>query len=93
LATDAENIAHSWCFRRDDQTAQHSAADCEDITHRRHICQEQQIARRSAAAIKKSNQLVPAFPAPTMVNRVTRSESKTSVEALTPSGATGDAFT
>jgi len=69
---EAENIAHSWCLRREDQTAQHWAA-----------------------AIKKTNQVPPASPAPAPLigSRVRRSQGKASAEALTASAAIGDPFT
>jgi len=51
---EAEN-AHSWRLRREDQTAQRSAANAENIAHSRRLRREDQTARRSAAAIKKSS--------------------------------------
>jgi len=45
---EAEN-AHSRRLRREDQTAQSSAADAENITHSRRLRREDQTAQRSAA--------------------------------------------
>jgi len=60
---EAENT-HSRRLRREDQTAQRSAANAENIAHSRRLRREDQNARRSAAAIKKSSQVQPAAPAP-----------------------------
>jgi hypothetical protein len=49
---EAENT-HSRLLCQEDQTAQHSAADAEDIAHSLRLRREDQTARRSAAAIKK----------------------------------------
>ncbi|KAF8533099.1 hypothetical protein BDD12DRAFT_900405 [Trichophaea hybrida] len=68
---EAENIAHSRRLRREDQTAQRSAAEAENIAHSRHLCRKDQTARRSAA-IKKSSQVPPASLAPPIASRVTR---------------------
>jgi hypothetical protein len=46
---EAEYIAHSRRLRREDQTAQRSAADAENIAHSRHLRREDQTAQRSAA--------------------------------------------
>jgi len=89
LDEEAEN-ADSRHLRREDQTAQHSAADAENIAHSRQLRREDQTARRSAAAIKKSSQ---APPAPQLGSHVTRSQGKPSAEALTASAATGDPYT
>jgi len=93
---EAEN-AHSRRLRRQDQTAQRSAANAENITHSRRLRREDQTARHSAAAIKKSSQVPPAAPAPAPAtpigSRVTRSQGKNSTEALTASSATGDPYT
>jgi len=91
---EAEN-AQSRRFRREDQTAQRSAANAENIAHSLHLCREDQTPQRSAAAIKKSSQVpraapVPA-PAPPIGSRVTRRQGKVSAEALTAS--TTDPFT
>jgi len=95
---EAEN-AHSRRLRREDQTAQRSAANAENIPHSWHHSREDQTARRSAAAIKKSSQVpraapdpapVPA-PAPPIGSRVTRSQGKVFAEALTASAT--DPFT
>jgi hypothetical protein len=51
---EAEN-AHSWPLRREDQTAQHSTANAENIAYSRRLCREDQTVQRSAAAIKKSS--------------------------------------
>jgi len=51
---EAEN-AHSRRLRRENQTAQRSAANAKNIAHSRHLRREDQTARRSAAAIKKSS--------------------------------------
>jgi hypothetical protein len=51
--TQIENIAHSRHLRREEQTAQYSAADAENIAHSRRLHREDQTARHSAAAIKK----------------------------------------
>jgi len=93
-AADAENIAHSRRLRREDQTAQRSAADAEIIAHSRRLRREDQTARRSAAAIKRSSQVPPASPAraPPIGSRVTRSQGKASLDALTACAATGDPF-
>ena len=82
---EAENT-HSRRLRREDQTAQRSAADAEN-GHSRRLHREDQTARHSAAAIKKSSQVPPASPAPAppIASRVTRSQGKTSAEALTAS--------
>jgi len=87
--------AHSRCLHREDQTAQHSAADAENIAHSRCLRREDQTARHSAAAIKRSSQVLPAFlaPAPPIGSCVTRSQGKASTEALMASAATGDPFT
>ena len=87
--------SHSWRLRREDQTAQCSAADAENITHSWRLRREDQTAWRSAAAIKRSCQVPPASPAPAppIGSRVTRSQGKVSAEALTASVATGDPFT
>jgi hypothetical protein len=92
LAADAENT-HSRRLRRDDQTAQRSAADAENIAHSWRLCRGDQTAWHSAAAIKKSSQVPPASPAPALliVSRVTRSQGKASAEELTAS--IEDAFT
>jgi len=91
---EAEN-AHSQRLCRQNQTAQHSAANAENIAHSRRLCREDQTARRSAVAIKKSNQVLRAAPvpapAPSIGNRVPRSQGKVSAEALTAS--TTDPFT
>jgi len=93
---EAEN-AHSRRLRREDQTAQRSAANAENFAHSRCLRREDQTARRSAAAIKKSSQVQPAAQAPALAppigSRVTRSQGKNSAEALTASAATGDPFT
>jgi len=88
----AEN-GHSWRLRREDQTAQHSAADTENLAHSRRLFRNDQTAWRSAAAIKKSSQVPPAAAAtaPLSASRVTRSQDTTSAEALTASAA--DPFT
>jgi hypothetical protein len=92
---EAENIAHSQCLCREDQTVQRSAADAENIAHSWRLRREDQTARRSAAAIKNSSQVPPASPAPAPLigSRVTRSQGKASAEALTASTAIGDPFT
>jgi hypothetical protein len=93
---EAEN-AHSRRLRREDQTAQRSAANAENIAHSRPLRREDQTARRSAAAIKKSSQVPRAAPAPVAApappigSRVTRSQGKVSAEALTASAT--DPFT
>jgi len=103
---EAEN-AHSRRLRREDQTAQRSAANAEIIAHSRRLRREDQTARRSAAAIKKSSQVPRAapdpapdpapVPAPVQApalptgSRVTRSQGKVSAEALTASAT--DPFT
>jgi len=91
---EAENT-HSRRRRREDQTAQHSAVNAENIAHSRRLRREDQTARRSAAAIKKSSQVPPAAPAPALPvgSRVTRSQGKNSADALTASEATGDPYT
>jgi len=91
---EAEN-AHSRLLRREDQTAQRSAANAENIAHSRRLRREDQTARHSAAAIKKSSQVPRAVPAPALPigSRVTRSQGKNSAEALTASVATGDPYT
>jgi len=48
---------HIQRLRREDQTAQRSTANAENITHSRRLRREDQTARRSAAAIKKSSQV------------------------------------
>ena len=92
---EAEDNAHSRCLRREDQTAQRSAADAENITHSRRLRGEDETARCSAAAIKRSSQVPPASPAPAlpMGSHVTRSQCKASIEVQTASAATGDPFT
>jgi len=89
---EAEN-AHSRRLRREDQTAQCSAADPENITDSRRLRRKYLTARRSAAAIKKSCQVPPAAAAtaPPSGSRFTRSQGETSAEASTASGA--DPFT
>jgi len=93
---EAEN-AHSRRLRREDQTAQRSAADAENITHSRRLRREDQTARRSAAAIKKSCQVPRAAPVPVPApaspigNRVTKCQGKASTEAFTASAT--DPFT
>jgi hypothetical protein len=93
---EAEN-AHSRHLRREDQTAQRSAANAEYIVHSRRLRREDQTARRSAAANKKSRQVPRATPvpapatAPPIGSRVTRSQGKVSAEALTASAT--DPFT
>jgi len=101
---EAEN-AHSQRLRREDQTAQHSAAYAENIAHSRRLCREDQTARRSAAALKKASQVPRAAPDPAPVpdpapdpapalpigSCVTRSQGKVSAEALTASAT--DPFT
>jgi len=71
----AEN-ADSWRLRRNDQTAQYSAADVENIAHSQHLRRQYHPARHSAAAIKNSNQVPPDAPAPAPAppigSRVTR---------------------
>jgi len=59
--------AHSWHLRREDQTAQRSAADAENIAHSRRLRTEEQTAWRSAAAINKSSQVARAPPTPVPV--------------------------
>jgi len=84
----AEN-AHSRHLRREDQTAQHSAANAQNIPQSRRFHREDQTPRRSAAAIKKSSQVPPAAPdsAPAQLigSPVTRSQGKNSGTALTAS--------
>jgi len=96
LDEEADN-AYSQRLRREDQTAQRSAADAENITHSRRLRREDQTARRSAAAIKKLSQLPPVSPAPAPAppigSCVTRSQGKAPAEALTESAATGDPYT
>ena len=53
---EAEN-AHSRRLRREDRTAQHSAANAENLAHSRRLRREDQTARRLAAAIKKPTQV------------------------------------
>jgi len=60
---EAEN-AHSRRLRREDQTAQRSEADAENIAHSRRLRSEDQTARPSAAAIEKSSQVPRAAPVP-----------------------------
>ena len=76
----AEN-AHSRHLCREDQTAQRSAANAENIAHSWRLRREDQTGRRSAAAIKKSIQVLPAATAPTIGSCVTRSHGKASTEA------------
>jgi hypothetical protein len=88
---EAEN-GHSRRLRQEDQTAQRSASNAENIAQRRHVCREDQTARGSAAAIKQSSQAprAAAAPAPVPVpatappigSRVTRSKGNVSTEAL-----------
>jgi len=66
---------------REDQTAQHSAANVENIAHSWRFRREDQTARCLAAETKKSSQVPPAAPAPTLGSRVTRSQGKASAEA------------
>ena len=93
---EAEN-AHSQRIHRENQTAQHSAADAENIAHSQRLHREDQTAWRSAAGIKKSSQVPPVSPAPAPAlpigSRVTRSQGKASAEAQTASAATGDPYT
>jgi hypothetical protein len=77
----AEN-AQSRPLRREDQTAQRSATNAENIARSQRLRREDQTARHSAAAIKKSSQVPPAAPAPTIGSHVPRSQGKTSAEAL-----------
>jgi len=77
--------AHSWHLHRENQTAQHSAANAENIAHSRRLRREDQTARCWAAAIKKSSQVPTAAPAPMIGSRVTRSQGKAFTEALTAS--------
>jgi len=85
--------AHSRRFCQEDQTAQHSPANADNIAHSRRLCREDQTARRLAAAIKKSSQVLRAAPdpapdpapAPPIGSPVTRSQGKASTEALTAS--------
>jgi hypothetical protein len=86
---EADN-AHSRQLRQEDQTAQRSAADAENIAHTQHLRREDHSARRSASAMKKSSQ---APPAPPLGSRVTRIQGKPSAEALMASAATGDPYT
>jgi len=94
-----DDNAHSRRLRREDQTAQRSAADSENPAHSRRLRWADQTARRSVVAIKKSSQVLPASPAPAPALRigshVKRSRGKASAEALTASAAaaTGDPFT
>jgi hypothetical protein len=46
--------AHRWHLRKEDQTAQHSAAYAEYLGHIKHLHRKDQTARRSAAAINIS---------------------------------------
>ena len=93
---EAEN-ASSRRLHCEDQTAQRSAADAENIAHSRRLHREDQTARHSAAAIKKSSQVPQAAPvpnsasAPPIGNHVTKSQGKASAEELTASAT--DAFT
>jgi len=95
---EAEN-AHSRRLRREDRTAQRSAADANNIAHSRRLRREDQTARRSAAALKKSSQVLPVSPAPAPApappigSHVTRCQGKPSAEALMASEATGDPYT
>jgi len=79
---EAEN-AHSLRLRRENQPARRSAANAENIAHCRSFSREDQTPQRSAAAIRKSSQIPPAVPAPTIWSGVTRSQCKASAEALT----------
>jgi len=98
LAAEAEN-AHSRLLCREDQTAPRVAADAENIALCQCLRREDQPARRSAGAIKKSSQVPRAAPAPAPVparappigSCVTRSQGKDSAGALTAS--TSDPFT
>jgi len=69
------------------------AANADNIAHSRRLCREDQTARRSAAAIKKSSQVPQAAPAPVppIGSCVTRSQGNVSAEALTASAT--DPFT
>jgi len=77
----AEN-PHSRRLHWEDQTAQRSAANAEEIAHSWRLCREDQTAWRSAAAIKQSSHVPPAAPALTIGTCVTRSQGKASAEAL-----------
>jgi len=88
--------AESACSQRlpwEDQTAQCSGADAENIAKSRCLCREHQTAQRSAAAIEQSSQVRPASPAPPIGSRVSRGQGTNSGEALTASAATGDPST
>jgi len=95
---EAEN-AHSQRLRREDQTAQHSAANADNIAHSWHLRWQDQTARCSTAAFKKSCQVKPEAPdpapapapAPLIGSRVTRCQGKNSMEASMASAA--DPFT
>jgi hypothetical protein len=83
---EAEN-AHSRRLHQEDQTAQHSVGDAENIAFSRRIRREDQSVQHSTAAIKI------ASPAPPIASRVTRSQGKSSAESPMASQVTGDPFT
>jgi len=84
-AEEAENT-HRRHLRQVDQTAQHLAAHAENIAQSQCLNREDQTAPRSAAAMKKSSQVLRAGPAPAAVpapaplieSRVTRIHGKVS---------------
>ena len=81
---EAENT-HRGRLRREDQTAQRSVGDAEDITDSWRLRSEDQTARRLAAEIQKSCQAPPA-PAPPLGSRVTRSQGIPSASVSNGSG-------
>jgi len=78
---EAEN-ADSRRLRRENQTAQHSAADAKNIAHSQRLGRKDQTAWRSASAIKKSSQVPPvaAATAPPSGSCVIKSQGKTSTK-------------
>jgi len=73
--------AHSWRLHQEDHTAQRSAATAEIIARSRRLGRDDQTAHRRAAATKKSSEVPPAAPAPTIGSRVTKSQVKNSAES------------
>jgi len=75
--------ANSQCLCQIDQTAQHSTADAENISHCWALRREDQMAWSSAAVTKKSRQVLPVSPAssaPPIASCVTRSQGNASAE-------------
>lgn len=89
---EAESIAHSCIRIKEDQTAQCSPAEAEDIAPRRRPCRDNRTPRR-LGVIEKSSQVLAASFAPDapILRRLIRGQGKASVEELP--GSIEDSFT